>query len=59
MIAKLADNDQQTVQQVWQWLTAIPDPEIPVLNLVDLGIVRRVTALPDGVEVEVAPHYYG
>jgi ring-1,2-phenylacetyl-CoA epoxidase subunit PaaD len=59
MIAKLADNDQQTVQQVWQWLTAIPDPEIPVLNLVDLGIVRRVTALPDGVEVEVAPTYSG
>ena len=35
------------------------DPEIPVLSLIDLGIVRRVTALPDGVEVEVAPTYSG
>jgi ring-1,2-phenylacetyl-CoA epoxidase subunit PaaD len=59
MTAQFAVNDQYTVQQVWEWLTAIPDPEIPVLSLVDLGIVRRVTALPDGVEVEVAPTYSG
>ena len=59
MTAQIAANDQHTVQQVWEWLTAIPDPEIPVLSLVDLGIVRRVTALPDGVEVEVAPTYSG
>ncbi len=59
MTAQFAVNDQYTVQQVWEWLTAIPDPEIPVLSLVDLGIVRRVTALPDGVEGEVAPTYSG
>jgi len=59
MNAQFAVNDQHTVQQVWEWLTAIPDPEIPVLSLVDLGIVRRITALPDGVEVEVSPTYSG
>ena len=59
MTAQFAANDQHTVQQIWEWLTEIPDPEIPVLSLIDLGIVRRVTALPDGVEVEVAPTYSG
>ncbi len=59
MTAQFAAYDQHTIQQVWEWLTAIPDPEIPVLSIIDLGIVRRVTALPDGVEVEVAPTYSG
>jgi len=60
MTAQLADDiNGHSVQQVWKWLEAIPDPEIPVLSLVDLGIVRRITALPDGVEVEVAPTYSG
>ena len=59
MTAQFAAYDQHTIQQVWEWLIAIPDPEIPVLSIIDLGIVRRVTALPDGVEVEVAPTYSG
>ncbi len=28
--------------QLWAWLEEVPDPEIPVLSLVDLGIVRDV-----------------
>lgn len=38
-------------------LSAVPDPEIPVLSVVDLGIIRDVTVLDDGVEVCVAPTY--
>ncbi len=30
------------VTEVWNWLGEIPDPEIPVLSIVDLGIVRDV-----------------
>jgi ring-1,2-phenylacetyl-CoA epoxidase subunit PaaD len=59
MSAEIAVTDQHTVQDVWEWLTAVPDPEIPVLSVVDIGIVRGVTALPDGVEVQVAPTYSG
>ncbi len=29
-------------QLIWQWLEAVPDPEIPVISIVDLGIVREV-----------------
>ncbi len=35
--------------RIWDWLEAVPDPEIPVISVVDLGIVREVE-----VEVENA-----
>ena len=39
---------------------AVPDPEIPVLTLDDLGIVRDVRVGPDGtVEVDLTPTYTG
>ena len=59
MTAQREADKKHSVQQVWEWLEAVPDPEIPVLSVIDLGIVRRVTALSDGVEVEVAPTYSG
>jgi len=39
---------------------AVPDPEIPVLTLDDLGIVRDLRVAPDGtVEVDLTPTYTG
>ena len=41
-------------------LAGVPDPEIPVLSLVDLGIIRSVEAGPDGtLTVGVSPTYSG
>jgi ring-1,2-phenylacetyl-CoA epoxidase subunit PaaD len=36
--------DQQTIthQDIWQALREVPDPEIPTVNLVDLGVILRV-----------------
>lgn len=45
--------------QVRQWLTQVMDPEIPVLSIVDLGMVRDVTCNGDGVEVTITPTYSG
>ena len=45
--------------QVWNWLAEVPDPEIPVVSVVDLGIVREVRVDDEGVEVDVAPTYSG
>ena len=36
-------------------LATVPDPEIPVLSVVDLGIVHRVTVRPDGIDVGDPP----
>ena len=45
--------------RAWQVLRGVPDPEIPVLSVVDLGIIRHVRAAADGVEVGVSPTYSG
>ena len=47
-----------SVEQVYQWLAEVPDPEIPVLSILDLGIVRDV-AVGDGVTVTLTPTYSG
>ncbi|HEY7754342.1 MAG TPA: 1,2-phenylacetyl-CoA epoxidase subunit PaaD [Steroidobacteraceae bacterium] len=41
-------------------LGQVPDPEIPVLSVIDLGVIRHLALRPDGtVEVGVAPTYSG
>jgi ring-1,2-phenylacetyl-CoA epoxidase subunit PaaD len=50
-----------SVDQVWAWLGEVPDPEIPVISVVDLGIVREV-AIDDAsgeVVVTITPTYSG
>ena len=41
------------------WLDAVPDPEIPAISIVDLGIVRQVTWDSDNLEVTITPTYSG
>ena len=48
-----------SVAQVWEWLGAIPDPEIPVISLVDLGIIRDVAWDGDDLRIAVTPTYSG
>ena len=45
--------------QVWEWLGEVPDPEIPVLSLVDLGVIRDVRFEGDTLVVAVTPTYSG
>lgn len=45
--------------QVWDWLEDVPDPEIPVISVVDLGVVRDVVVTPEMVEVTITPTYSG
>ena len=47
-------------REVWRILAEVPDPEIPVLNVVELGIIRYVRASAEGrVTVGVSPTYTG
>jgi ring-1,2-phenylacetyl-CoA epoxidase subunit PaaD len=51
-----------SVEQLWCWLAEVPDPEIPAISVVDLGIVRDVAWLgADGAEclVTITPTYSG
>jgi ring-1,2-phenylacetyl-CoA epoxidase subunit PaaD len=40
-------------------LAEVPDPEIPVLSVVDLGIVHRVEVRSDGIGVAILPTFVG
>lgn len=44
---------------VWRWLDEVPDPEIPVISVVDLGIVRDVRWTGDELVVTITPTYSG
>ena len=48
-----------TTQQVWDALAEVPDPEIPVISVVDLGVVRDVRVEEGRVHVEFTPTFLG
>lgn len=48
-----------SVEEVWHWLSEVPDPEIPVISLTDLGIIRDVGWQDDTLVVTVTPTYSG
>ena len=50
---------QPDIAQIWDWLDQVPDPEIPVISVVDLGIVRGVKWDGDTLEIAVTPTYSG
>jgi ring-1,2-phenylacetyl-CoA epoxidase subunit PaaD len=48
-----------TAEQVWEALAEIPDPEIPVISLVDLGVVKDVQVDGERVHVDFTPTFLG
>jgi ring-1,2-phenylacetyl-CoA epoxidase subunit PaaD len=48
-----------TAEQVWNALAEIPDPEIPVISLVDLGVIRDVRVANGTVRVAFTPTFLG
>jgi ring-1,2-phenylacetyl-CoA epoxidase subunit PaaD len=48
-----------TAEQVWERFAGIPDPEIPVVSLVDLGVIRSVDVRNGHVHIEFTPTFLG
>jgi len=48
-----------TVIDVYTWLEEVKDPEIPVLSLVDLGVITEVTIDGSRVRIEMTPTFVG
>jgi ring-1,2-phenylacetyl-CoA epoxidase subunit PaaD len=48
-----------SVAQAWQVLAQVPDPEIPVISVTELGIVRDIKAVDESLTVVVTPTYSG
>ena len=47
------------VEHAWAVLSTVLDPEVPVVSVVDLGIVRAVTEEADALTIAVTPTYSG
>ncbi|HSG16317.1 MAG TPA: 1,2-phenylacetyl-CoA epoxidase subunit PaaD [Anaerolineae bacterium] len=48
-----------TAEAIWSALQEVKDPEIPVISVVEMGIVRDVTVSPAGVIVKMTPTFSG
>ena len=48
-----------TAERIWAALAEIPDPEIPVISLVDLGVVKDVAVDQSRVRIDFTPTFLG
>jgi ring-1,2-phenylacetyl-CoA epoxidase subunit PaaD len=46
-------------ESIYQLLAQVPDPEIPVVNIIEMGMIRDVIVTPKKVEVFLCPTYSG
>src|SRR5438552_4949468 len=56
---RVKTKQQITEQTIWDALQDVMDPEIPMLSIVDLGIVRKVSLDDDSLAVEIMPTFVG
>jgi len=47
------------IPQVWEILKKIPDPEVPAISIVELGVVRSVEEIDSGLLITITPTYSG
>lgn len=59
MSSVFAASERPADEQIWRWLGEVPDPEIPVISVVDLGIVRAIGWEEHTLVVTVTPTYSG
>lgn len=56
---RLCLNEMMTKEHIFSLLHEIPDPEIPVISIVELGVIRDFTILDKSIEVVITPTYSG
>jgi ring-1,2-phenylacetyl-CoA epoxidase subunit PaaD len=54
-----ATTDRPSERDVRATLATIPDPELPVLSIVDLGVIHRVDVRPETIDVAILPTFVG
>ena len=55
----MVDVKNISVDHIWNMLKDVPDPEVPVLTVQDLGIIRDIHLRDEVVEVVITPTYSG
>ena len=47
------------INKIWELLNTVPDPEIPVISVVELGVIRNVTFTDNCYVISITPTYSG
>lgn len=47
------------IEKIWNILGSVPDPEIPVISVVELGVIRNVEYIENEYIISVTPTYSG
>lgn len=55
----LVAHPEISTDDIWSWLADVPDPEVPVVSVIDLGMIRDVNIRQGIAEIAVAPTYSG
>ena len=53
------ENKNPTISKIWDLLETVTDPEVPVLSVLDLGVVRKVEEEEGKIIVTITPTYTG
>jgi ring-1,2-phenylacetyl-CoA epoxidase subunit PaaD len=59
LVASDPPADRDEVAGAWAILQTVPDPELPVISVVDLGIIHRVEVDPTAIRVTMLPTFVG
>lgn len=46
-------------KEIWNILEEVKDPEVPVLSIIDLGIIRSIKSFDDKIDIIITPTYSG
>lgn len=57
--ARATRRDDDVARRVWDALAGVPDPEIPAVSVVDMGMIEAVEARDGAVRVVVLPTFSG
>ena len=55
----MIEAENRTAEKIWDLLQEVLDPEVPVLSVVELGVVRKVEVGPEQVLITITPTYTG
>ena len=47
------------INKIWKLLETVPDPEIPVISVIDLGVIRDITVKNNYYKITITPTYSG
>ncbi|MDA0882921.1 MAG: iron-sulfur cluster assembly protein, partial [Bacteroidetes bacterium] len=53
------ENKENTIKDVWKLLEKVEDPEVPVLDVVNMGVARDVFFEEEKLIVVITPTYSG